>query len=248
MLKTSIVLFCALLGASPGAPAPDPARPASSPVGSMVRADTLADLAKEIEDAAKASPLQEEQALAFAKRAEELAKGAKDAATRIGALEQALKIPLRKKSEELTKVRDGLWDLVVEKDADEGVLLAPLVNRGLREEAREKLRKKTKAPELKATFALMDLSAQINKRDRSEKETEELVLAIEKLKKEHGKTLDPARKQTFAETCDGLLFPIQKLAIGKEVPDIEGKDTSGVAFKLSDYRGKVVLLDFWGHW
>ena len=38
------------------------------------------------------------------------------------------------------------------------------------------------------------------------------------------------------------------LAIGKVVPDIEGNDTDGVTFKLSDYRGKVVMLDYWGHW
>ena len=27
-----------------------------------------------------------------------------------------------------------------------------------------------------------------------------------------------------------------------------GEDLNGVAFKLSDYRGKVVVLDFWGDW
>ena len=31
----------------------------------------------------------------------------------------------------------------------------------------------------------------------------------------------------------------------KEAPDIEGQDQGGKRFKLSDYRGKVVLLDFW---
>jgi len=36
--------------------------------------------------------------------------------------------------------------------------------------------------------------------------------------------------------------------IGQAAPEIEGEDIDGVAFKLSDYRGKVVLLDFWGHW
>jgi hypothetical protein len=41
---------------------------------------------------------------------------------------------------------------------------------------------------------------------------------------------------------------ISKLLIGKVVPDIAGEDTDGKPFKLSDYRGKVVLLDFWGHW
>lgn len=36
--------------------------------------------------------------------------------------------------------------------------------------------------------------------------------------------------------------------IGSVAPDIEGVDTDGVRFKLSDYRGKVVVLDFWGDW
>ena len=38
------------------------------------------------------------------------------------------------------------------------------------------------------------------------------------------------------------------LAVGKLAPDFEAKDADGVAFKLSDYRGKVVVLDFWGYW
>jgi peroxiredoxin len=31
-------------------------------------------------------------------------------------------------------------------------------------------------------------------------------------------------------------------------PEIAGEDIDGKKFKLSDYRGKVVLLDFWGNW
>jgi len=46
----------------------------------------------------------------------------------------------------------------------------------------------------------------------------------------------------------GELFEIERLQIGMLAPDIEGADLDGVAFKLSDYRGKVVVLDFWGHW
>lgn len=37
-------------------------------------------------------------------------------------------------------------------------------------------------------------------------------------------------------------------AIGDMAPEIEGPDLDGVNFKLSDYRGKVVVLDFWGDW
>ena len=29
---------------------------------------------------------------------------------------------------------------------------------------------------------------------------------------------------------------------------VSGEDLDGKPFKLSEYRGKVVLLDFWGHW
>jgi hypothetical protein len=42
--------------------------------------------------------------------------------------------------------------------------------------------------------------------------------------------------------------PVTGLEVGNLAPEIEGEDTDGKKFKLSDYRGKVVLLDFWGHW
>lgn len=45
-----------------------------------------------------------------------------------------------------------------------------------------------------------------------------------------------------------VIFEFENLNIGCTAPEIEGKDLDGVNFKLSDYRGKVVLLDFWGHW
>jgi hypothetical protein len=36
--------------------------------------------------------------------------------------------------------------------------------------------------------------------------------------------------------------------LGYLAPEIEGEDIDGRRFKLSDYRGKVVMLDFWGNW
>ena len=44
------------------------------------------------------------------------------------------------------------------------------------------------------------------------------------------------------------LYLLEKLSIGKVAPEIEGEDLDGKHFKLSDYRGKVVVLDFWGNW
>jgi hypothetical protein len=53
---------------------------------------------------------------------------------------------------------------------------------------------------------------------------------------------------TLGKAAAGDLFELRELAIGKVAPDIQGQDIDGVAFKLSDYRGKVVVLDFWGNW
>jgi hypothetical protein len=56
------------------------------------------------------------------------------------------------------------------------------------------------------------------------------------------------RLGTIRETARAELFEIRKLAIGKAAPEIEGEDVDGQRFKLSDYKGKVVVLDFWGSW
>jgi AhpC/TSA family len=50
---------------------------------------------------------------------------------------------------------------------------------------------------------------------------------------------------TVASQAKKLLFGLRHLTVGKVAPDIEGLDQDGKQFKLSDYRGKVVLLDFW---
>ena len=52
---------------------------------------------------------------------------------------------------------------------------------------------------------------------------------------------------TVGDNAKTELFAIRRLAVGKEAPDVEGPDQNGVRFKLSDYRGKVVLLYFWQH-
>lgn len=39
--------------------------------------------------------------------------------------------------------------------------------------------------------------------------------------------------------------PTAALMAGTPAPEIEGEDSDGKTFKLSDFRGQVVLLDFW---
>jgi hypothetical protein len=50
---------------------------------------------------------------------------------------------------------------------------------------------------------------------------------------------------TVKEKARAELFEIRRLVVGKEAPDIKGEDQDGKRFRLRDYRGKVVLLDFW---
>ena len=52
---------------------------------------------------------------------------------------------------------------------------------------------------------------------------------------------------TVGEKAKAELFRIRRLAVGKQAPEIKGEDQDGKRFKLSDYHGKVVLLDFWYH-
>lgn len=52
----------------------------------------------------------------------------------------------------------------------------------------------------------------------------------------------------LAERAKNAVHEEENLGVGKVAPDIVGQDLDGVEFKLSDYRGKVVMLDFWGDW
>lgn len=44
------------------------------------------------------------------------------------------------------------------------------------------------------------------------------------------------------------LAAIHDIQVGNLAPEIEGLDLDGVPFKLSDYQGQIVVLDFWGDW
>lgn len=93
--------------------------------------------------------------------------------------------------------------------------------------------------------ALVTLVEYIAKRDRSRKspadpeELPRLESMLEEFVNGHEPVIASAKKQ---------LFVLQHLSIGKQAPDIVGVDLAGVEFKLSEYRGKIVFLDFWGDW
>jgi hypothetical protein len=54
--------------------------------------------------------------------------------------------------------------------------------------------------------------------------------------------------RSIKEQIENELFELKFLSIGKLAPDIEGEDLDGKKFNLREYRGKVVVIDFWGNW
>src|ERR1051326_1019622 len=50
----------------------------------------------------------------------------------------------------------------------------------------------------------------------------------------------------YGKMAGAALFAAEKLQIGMAAPDFNATDEKGQTFKLSDYKGKVVVLDFWG--
>lgn len=53
---------------------------------------------------------------------------------------------------------------------------------------------------------------------------------------------------TYGAIAERAVYELEHLQIGMVAPDFESVDETGAKFKVSDYRGKVVVLDFWGYW
>ncbi len=56
------------------------------------------------------------------------------------------------------------------------------------------------------------------------------------------------RETTYGDLVKGDIFELEHLQIGHVAPEIIGKEIDGNLMQLSAFRGKVVLLDFWGDW
>lgn len=62
------------------------------------------------------------------------------------------------------------------------------------------------------------------------------------------RALELAPEASFAGAVRGERNGLTILAVGQPAPEIAAEDLDGVPFRLSDYRGKAVMLSFWGDW
>jgi thiol-disulfide isomerase/thioredoxin len=56
------------------------------------------------------------------------------------------------------------------------------------------------------------------------------------------------QKRTLGEMAKGSLFELRNLQVGMPAPPAESKNLKGEKAALADYKGKVVVLDFWATW
>lgn len=83
-----------------------------------------------------------------------------------------------------------------------------------------------------------------------EKAVAEATKAFETLKEKYA-DVKVMGNQAAGNAVERFLIGLKNLpnlVVGKQAPEIVGDDLDGKPFKLSDYRGKVVFLDFWAHW
>lgn len=106
-----------------------------------------------------------------------------------------------------------------------------------------------RADQMKSALAGMGLDAAAFERLKGADPAafaKEAETCFERVVKDYG---DVSRgRGTLGKSAAAELNEIRNLGLGKPCPEIAGEDIDGKSFKLSDYKGKVVVVDFWGDW
>jgi len=71
---------------------------------------------------------------------------------------------------------------------------------------------------------------------------------LERVVSEFGDVRMERETRDLGTIASGELFARRSLTVGQAAPEVEGTDHEGKTFKLSDFRGKVVVLTFSGNW
>jgi len=96
-----------------------------------------------------------------------------------------------------------------------------------------------------AMYVLASLAARGDAPDEMKQRREDLLTELI-----HDYADEQWNETTFGAIATAEMHPHDPadLEIGDPAPEINGWNHDGVEMKLSDYLGKVVVLDFWGDW
>ncbi len=164
-----------------------------------------------------------------------------------------LDITRRTSSSKLESDREKAVKGLVKYHADNPDLVPLILGHLGREEhagALKSILKKTESDAVKSACVYSQIVAESRGMDlfhASGKDRQRLRDQLDEIRQQFG-DLEISEDKTFRELSDPLAFELQYLYEGADAPDIEGEDLDGIPFKLSDYRGKVIFLDFWGNW
>lgn len=104
-------------------------------------------------------------------------------------------------------------------------------------------------PELARRYEVLfgkDYLAALQQQDRA-KAIEDVEAAFEHAGQQYADVKLPFGG-AVGEKANSELHELRHLIVGRQALEIEGDDQDGKHFKLSDYRGKVVLLYFWSEY
>lgn len=151
------------------------------------------------------------------------------------------------------KFREDLWDSywILIEDYTESPSLVPVVDnvqhiRFGQDRAMEGLRQLLDICESKTTLAASTLSL-ANMLESDEETRAEALELYRQCAKKYPEAVN-FRGRKYADLANASLYEAEKLQVGMPVPNIESIDETGTKFELHDYKGKVVLLDFWAFW
>src|SRR5262249_30453073 len=81
---------------------------------------------------------------------------------------------------------------------------------------------------------------------KAEALSEQAMKQLDEVIKKHGTITYGST--TLGEVAKAKLHELRWLTIGRKAHAIPGVDLSGKNLKLSDFKGQVVVLDFWANW
>ncbi len=178
------------------------------------------------------------------------AADATDEDARFGALLLAQQVADFGSTESCKEWRGKVREEILSRFADDAKRMGDLLRVAGTPQTREALLARTKNRSIQATCLWVEASGYLATQ-RREKLSEEAQKRLDELmvllRNDYKDELD-SKGRRLGEVVEGKLRQMNDLVVGKVAPEIEGKDLDGAPFKLSDYRGKIVVLDFWGNW